>query len=211
MTDVTNEKHCTCGKTRYEGLDSHGIKHRFDGPCYLYDADLADAAEARGEQEFLSDLKETGVAVQRPVDPSSPAEIFGPDHKQMMGGGEGVYITNNWIIDGNQFAPVKDDADHVFVTCNADDLSPQARRVFKIVGDVLTHFVKKNRSYGARSSYDLGAKGQFSDIYRKVLKLKSTLWDGGPVYGESLEEVCGDLIGHAALTIDFLRGGPESE
>jgi hypothetical protein len=57
----------------------------------------------------------------------------------------------------------------------------------------------------------LGVKGQFVDINRKFWRMKAMLWDEvvpkypEPGAGENVEEVLMDFIGHAALTIDFLR------
>ena len=83
--------------------------------------------------------------------------------------------------------------------------SAQAMEVLDILREAQELFLHKNRGYGNTAEY-LGAKGQFSDIYRKVGKLKHTLWDGNEPVGESIEEMCMDLIGHCALTIHFLRG-----
>lgn len=83
-------------------------------------------------------------------------------------------------------------------------MSPQAESVVEIVLEALALFLEKNRGYGNTSEH-LGARGQYADMHRKMGKLKHTLWDGNPAVGESVEEMCMDLIGHAALTINFLR------
>lgn len=83
-------------------------------------------------------------------------------------------------------------------------LSPQAQRVLDVYVESLALFLEKNRGYGTTSEH-LGARGQYADMHRKMGKLKHTLWDGNEVVGESIEEMCMDLMGHAALTIDFLR------
>lgn len=86
-----------------------------------------------------------------------------------------------------------------------NQMSPQAERVVEIVLEALALFLEKNRGYGNTSEH-LGARGQYADMHRKMGKLKHTLWDGSSAVGESIEEMCMDLIGHAALTINFLRG-----
>lgn len=87
-----------------------------------------------------------------------------------------------------------------------EDISPQAVRVMAILDEARDLFLQKNKGYGD-TAYFLGAKGQYSDIYRKVGKLKHTLWDGHPIPegSESNEEMLMDLIGHCLLTIDFIR------
>lgn len=85
-------------------------------------------------------------------------------------------------------------------------LSPQARRVTTIILDALQKFWEKNQGYGD-TGYVLGARGQYADMNRKMGKLKHTLWDGHEAIGESMEEMLSDLIGHAGLTIDYIREG----
>ena len=87
----------------------------------------------------------------------------------------------------------------------AETMSDQAQDVTAILIEALALFLEKNRGYGNTSEH-LGARGQYADMHRKMGKLKHTLWDGNPAVGESVEEMCMDLIGHAALTINFLRG-----
>ena len=85
-----------------------------------------------------------------------------------------------------------------------NNLREQAERVLAIAGETLTLFVEKNVGYGPTSEH-LGAKGQYADMWRKMGKLKHTLWDGNPTVGEDIEQMLMDLVGHALLTIDFLR------
>jgi hypothetical protein len=77
----------------------------------------------------------------------------------------------------------------------------------------LSLFEKKSREYGEKTHEDLGVRGQFSDIYRKVVKLKKFMWDepeSVPAF-ESLEEIIYDLIGHLFLTIDMMKWTAERE
>lgn len=50
----------------------------------------------------------------------------------------------------------------------------------------------------------LGTKGQFADIWRKIHKLKKSLWDGEQLEGEQPLEIIDDLISHLFLTRDLL-------
>lgn len=85
---------------------------------------------------------------------------------------------------------------------------PATRTAQRVVGDILPDaarlFVKRNKDYGDGAN-ELGLKGQYADINRKVKKLKRILWDGIEPTGESAEEIALDLIGHLGLTIDMIR------
>lgn len=79
-----------------------------------------------------------------------------------------------------------------------------------ILSDVVALLREKNKDYGD-NAVALGVKGQFSDIWRKIGKLRTALWDGKELQGEQPEEILMDLIGHCLLTIDLIReGGKES-
>jgi hypothetical protein len=66
-------------------------------------------------------------------------------------------------------------------------------------------FEQKNSKYAGLEGNELGAKGKFVDVFRKVRLLKSRLWDGHPVSGEDNEEVISDLIGHLFLMLHDMR------
>lgn len=72
--------------------------------------------------------------------------------------------------------------------------------------DMLELFIKKNSEYGAgdpTSGTVLGERGQFADIWRKIGKLKTGLWDGKEeqLTTESVDEILRDLIGHCFLAL----------
>lgn len=91
----------------------------------------------------------------------------------------------------------RDAPDRLFAT-------EQARAIFReVLPPVLERFVRKNADYGNTAAF-LGARGQFADLNPKFWKLKKALWDGDKLLGESIEEICSDLVGHALLTIYFL-------
>jgi hypothetical protein len=68
----------------------------------------------------------------------------------------------------------------------------------------VTLFIGKQKDYGD-SADDLGAPGQYSELHRKMGKLKKALWDGEALAGEQPDEVLFDLIGHCFLAIRHLR------
>lgn len=85
----------------------------------------------------------------------------------------------------------------------------QADRVEAIILSARDLFLEKNKGYGDTAHF-LGAKGQFADMNRKFWKLYQMLWtESLPMYpeppSEDIEQILMDFIGHAALTIDFLR------
>lgn len=72
-------------------------------------------------------------------------------------------------------------------------------------------FSRKNADYGSGSSFELGVRGQFSDIYRKMIKLKRSMWDGEDLAFEDEEEIIMDMIGHLFLTLYMKRKASEVE
>lgn len=83
-------------------------------------------------------------------------------------------------------------------------VSAQALRVLEHARGALQKFLEKNQGYGS-TAYNLGARGQYADINRKMGKLKHTLWDGNDPVGEDMIEMLQDLVGHCLLTIDFIE------
>ena len=67
-------------------------------------------------------------------------------------------------------------------------------------------FTKKSNDYGDTAD-DLGAAGQYSDMSRKMGKLKRALWEGKTLTGEQPREILLDLIGHCFLTIHYIDQG----
>lgn len=69
----------------------------------------------------------------------------------------------------------------------------------------LALFAQKNAEYqdGMGTAFVLGPRGQFSDIYRKMMKLKIGLWDGEEekLTSEGVDEILMDMIGHCFLTL----------
>lgn len=93
-------------------------------------------------------------------------------------------------------------------------VGPKQERVCNIMDEAQALYKRKAAGYrGVEGDLadHLGVKGQFVDINRKFWKIKAMLWDEVvPMYpdagaGEDVEEILMDFIGHAALTIDFIR------
>lgn len=86
------------------------------------------------------------------------------------------------------------------VEANTDD----ARYILSIVPDILVKFLEKNTQYKDAQAMDLGAKGIVPDLNRKVAAIKGRVWDAVEG-GDSVEELLGDVIGHALLMLAQLR------
>lgn len=63
-----------------------------------------------------------------------------------------------------------------------------------------TLFKGKNNEYGTHDD-DLGMRGQYADMHRKMKKLRNNLWNGKALTHEQPREVILDLIGHLFLTL----------
>lgn len=95
---------------------------------------------------------------------------------------------------------------------------PQTELAGRIVNHhmpaALDHFLRRNEEYGDDDDFNLGSRGQYVDISRKVQKLKRRMWEGRPVKDgeESTRTVVMELIGHLLMTMDYLEeedGVPE--
>ena len=82
--------------------------------------------------------------------------------------------------------------------------TPLARDIHeRIFPEWSAKFLVKNAGYGATHAL-LGIKGCFPDLYRKVHKIKSAIWDGKDLVGEQPREILMDLIGHAFMIISLM-------
>lgn len=92
-----------------------------------------------------------------------------------------------------------------------------ARRIVdRHLPEALNHFLARNAEYGDDNDFDLGVKGQYVDISRKVQKLKRRWWDGqGDIeYGAGIESdkvVVMELIGHLLMSLDYLEQASSDE
>ena len=80
---------------------------------------------------------------------------------------------------------------------------------------VLEAFAAGYREYGEGAADALGIAGQWGDLHRKVMKLKSTMWSGKPnLTRETPQEVLQDIVGHALLALEMygrdFKGGRDA-
>ncbi len=95
-------------------------------------------------------------------------------------------------------------ADGVLISFNGDE-TPELRNILaEELPEFLELFIRKNAEYG-ENAQTLGPKGQFADLWRKVGKLKTGLWDGHEerLTSEGVDEILRDLIGHCLLTLQL--------
>lgn len=84
-----------------------------------------------------------------------------------------------------------------------------ARRIVdQHLPEALDHFLKRNAEYGDDDDFNLGFRGQYVDISRKVQKLKRRWWDDNDdAYAEGAESskvIVMELIGHLLMSLDYL-------
>lgn len=83
--------------------------------------------------------------------------------------------------------------------------NPQAKRiVISVLPKVLSLYLNKSKDYDGNvmSLLRLGPKAGFVDMWRKMGKLKSALWDGKAMVGEQVDEILMDLVGHVLIILD---------
>lgn len=97
------------------------------------------------------------------------------------------------------------------VTASSEDSDELLEILMDHLPEFLELFIRKNSEYG-ENAQTLGAKGQFADIWRKIGKLKTGLWDDKEhlLTSESVDEILLDLIGHCFLTLR-MRGRAVTE
>lgn len=86
--------------------------------------------------------------------------------------------------------------------------SPVDQILVEFLYPTIELFRQKARDYQADQMFAadlLGSRGQFADLWRKIPKLKRAMWDKLPLEGEPVEEILMDFIGHAFLSLDFVK------
>lgn len=73
-----------------------------------------------------------------------------------------------------------------------------------ILETALNEWKYKRDDYGD-AFLELGSKGQFSEIWRKVKKLKRSVWEGYELRMESPDEIARDIIPHCLMMIYCLK------
>jgi hypothetical protein len=81
---------------------------------------------------------------------------------------------------------------------------PYDTMVERILPELVRRFRSKSSDYG-EVFRDLGIAGQYSDMHRKMHKLKRAMWDGEELKGEQPEEILSDLLGNILISIYLLR------
>jgi len=81
--------------------------------------------------------------------------------------------------------------------------------VERLLPPLVENFLMKSGDYGEDGFQELGARGQYSEIHRKVKKIKRVLWDGEELKHESVEEVVADLFGHILILTYLLKGSSQ--
>ena len=76
--------------------------------------------------------------------------------------------------------------------------------VEKILPHAVERFQEKSVDYGD-VFYDLGLKGQYSDMHRKMHKLRKFMWDEEDLGGEPPEEILEDLLGNILISLYLIQ------
>lgn len=81
-----------------------------------------------------------------------------------------------------------------------------------IATNAFLRFAEAYAEYGEESGKnETGLAGQWADLFRKIMKLKRSLWAGekGHLTREGEREILQDMIGHALLALRMLDEGKE--
>lgn len=71
-----------------------------------------------------------------------------------------------------------------------------------LLDDALEEFLSKNDDYEDASDA-LGLTGQTADLWRKIVKLKKVIIDGGHLNGETVPQLIRDIFGHSLLAMYY--------
>lgn len=120
-------------------------------------------------------------------------------------------------MDVTRYGSEHPDAGHLFpdtrleIDLESDDSARLREIVLEELPAFLELFAKKSKEYGDSNPDVLGPRGQFSDIWRKIGKLKTGMWEGREdlLTSEGVDEVLRDLIGHCFLALSQRRRGVE--
>lgn len=63
---------------------------------------------------------------------------------------------------------------------------------------VLGAWPERQADYGD-AFMELGSRGQYSDIHRKIQKLKRAIWEGQELQGEQVEQIITETIHHLLM------------
>jgi hypothetical protein len=82
---------------------------------------------------------------------------------------------------------------------------PYDEMINKILPLLVEQLRVKSQDYGDVFK-ELGVKGQYSDMHRKMRKLKKALWDDEVLVGEQSEEILADLFGNVLIALWLMDG-----
>jgi hypothetical protein len=68
----------------------------------------------------------------------------------------------------------------------------------------VNRFQEKSIDYGDVFK-ELGIAGQYSDMHRKMFKLRKFMWEGYELKGEQADEILEDLLGNILISIYLVR------
>lgn len=109
---------------------------------------------------------------------------------------------------GGFYAPLNDETGPIAPTA-PPELPEHVRWILAAIPTWSARFTEKAVDYGDAVN-ELGKRGQFADMHRKMGKLKRAMWNNEKLVGEQPIEICEDLIGHCFLTMYFLSN-PDAE
>lgn len=81
---------------------------------------------------------------------------------------------------------------------------PSTEAVQRVFQQAIALHMYKSMDYGEGEAEFLGPAGQFAEIYRKIPKLKRSMWEGKTLNGEQPAEILMDLMAHCALAVSML-------
>jgi hypothetical protein len=73
----------------------------------------------------------------------------------------------------------------------------------QILPEAIKRFRSKSSDYGEVFK-ELGLAGQYSDMHRKMHKLRKVMWEGRSLKGEQADEILSDLFGNILISLYLL-------
>jgi hypothetical protein len=82
-------------------------------------------------------------------------------------------------------------------------------RLDRLMSEWRRNFAEAYTEYGPGAADETGLAGQWADMFRKIMKLKRSLWSGesGYLKRETEREILLDLISHAFLALEMIERG----
>lgn len=96
------------------------------------------------------------------------------------------------------------------MTTTPQDTQPYDEMIERILPELVSRLRTKSADYGD-VFMELGIKGQYSDMHRKMRKLKKALWDGEDLKGEQADEILSDLFGNVLIALYLMLHEHDAE